>query len=163
MKRRTSCPSTSRKYSAIVTPVRPMRARTPGGSFIWPNTSAVFSRTPDSFISTQRSFPSRERSPTPARRPPGRHRDRVASIDCWGAAAQAVRGVHRQRPHPVVAQVLLDLGDELLAGAHIDLDGVVDVGQRRRRKLYVHDRADYLNDFANGAFRHVMPPELTAD
>src|SRR5947208_2961372 len=39
--------------------------RAPGGSFIWPNTSIVFSSTPDSFISSHRSLPSRERSPTP--------------------------------------------------------------------------------------------------
>ena len=32
----------SRKYSATVRPVRPTRARAPGGSFIWPNTSAHF-------------------------------------------------------------------------------------------------------------------------
>jgi len=39
--RRTSAPSSSRKYSAIVRPVSPTRARAPGGSFIWPKTSAV--------------------------------------------------------------------------------------------------------------------------
>ena len=64
MKRRTSWPS-SRKYSAIVRPARATRRRAPGGSFIWPKTSAVFSITPDSVISSQRSLPSRERSPTP--------------------------------------------------------------------------------------------------
>src|SRR5919107_869733 len=65
MKRSTSCPSSSRKYSAIVRPDSATRMRAPGGSFIWPKTSIVFSRTPDSFISSQRSLPSRERSPTP--------------------------------------------------------------------------------------------------
>ena len=65
MKRRTSWPC-SRKYSAIVRPDRATRRRAPGGSFIWPKTSAVFSITPDSVISSQRSLPSRERSPTPA-------------------------------------------------------------------------------------------------
>ena len=66
MNRRTSRPSSSRKYSAIVRPVRPTRWRAPGGSFIWPNTNAVFSMTPDSVISRMRSLPSRLRSPTPA-------------------------------------------------------------------------------------------------
>src|SRR5829696_3192621 len=66
MKRRTSWPC-SRKYSAMVRPERPTRRRAPGGSFICPKTSAVFSITPDSFISSQRSLPSRERSPTPAK------------------------------------------------------------------------------------------------
>src|SRR5215471_12966508 len=32
----------SRKYSATVRPDRPTRARAPGGSFIWPYTSAHF-------------------------------------------------------------------------------------------------------------------------
>ena len=68
----TSWPSTSRKYSAIVRPDSATRMRAPGGSFIWPKTSMVFSITPDSVISSQRSLPSRERSPTPqnADRPP---------------------------------------------------------------------------------------------
>ncbi len=44
--RSTSCFSTSRKYSAMVNPVRAIRARVPGGSFIWPNTSTVLSITP---------------------------------------------------------------------------------------------------------------------
>ena len=39
----------------------------PGGSFICPNTSAVFSSTPDSFISDHKSLPSLERSPTPVK------------------------------------------------------------------------------------------------
>ena len=51
MKSSTSCPSWSRKYSAIVRPERPTRRRAPGGSFICPNMSAVFEMTPDSFIS----------------------------------------------------------------------------------------------------------------
>ena len=42
------------------------RRRTPGGSSIWPNTSAAFSNTPDSSISMRKSVPSRVRSPTPA-------------------------------------------------------------------------------------------------
>jgi hypothetical protein len=36
MKSSTSCPSSSRKYSATVRALRPTRARAPGGSFIWP-------------------------------------------------------------------------------------------------------------------------------
>ena len=59
MKSRTSWPSSSRKYSAMVRPVRPTRARTPGGSFIWPKTSVAFFSTPEACISCQRSFPSR--------------------------------------------------------------------------------------------------------
>ena len=66
MKSSTSWFCTSRKYSAMVSAVRATRRRVPGGSSIWPNTSAVLARTPDSVISRNRSLPSRVRSPTPA-------------------------------------------------------------------------------------------------
>ncbi len=78
-KKRTSCFSTSRKYSATVSPVSPTRRRAPGGSFIWPYTSATDDSSKlsslirlDSLNSSQRSVPSRVRSPTPANteRPP---------------------------------------------------------------------------------------------
>ena len=51
----------------MVRPVSPTRARTPGGSFIWPKTSVAFLSTPEACISCHRSLPSRERSPTPAK------------------------------------------------------------------------------------------------
>ena len=63
----TSCFCTSRKYSAIVSADSATRSRVPGGSSIWPKTSAVSSMTPDSVISRKRSLPSRVRSPTPAK------------------------------------------------------------------------------------------------
>ena len=63
----TSWPCTSRKYSAMVSADSPTRSRVPGGSSIWPNTSAVSAMTPDSVISRNRSLPSRVRSPTPAK------------------------------------------------------------------------------------------------
>src|SRR3712207_6460345 len=66
MKSSTSCFCTSRKYSAIVSADSATRRRVPGGSSIWPNTSAVLSKTPASSISWMRSLPSRVRSPTPA-------------------------------------------------------------------------------------------------
>ena len=67
MKSSTSLFSLSRKYSAIVSPVSATRILTPGASFICPNTRAVLSMTPLSFISRHKSFPSRERSPTPVK------------------------------------------------------------------------------------------------
>src|SRR3954454_9706075 len=62
----TSWLGTSRKYSAMVSADRATRRRVPGGSSIWPNTRAVWPRTPASSISTIRSLPSRVGSPTPA-------------------------------------------------------------------------------------------------
>ena len=63
----TSCCCTSRKYSAMVSADSATRRRVPGGSSIWPKTSAVSLMTPDSLISRNRSLPSRVRSPTPAK------------------------------------------------------------------------------------------------
>ena len=65
MKSSTSRRSSSRKYSAMVSPESATRMRTPGASFICPKTSAVLSATPLSRISVKRSLPSRLRSPTP--------------------------------------------------------------------------------------------------
>ena len=44
IKRSTSCPSLSLKYSATVSPVRATRARAPGGSFIWPYTRDTWNK-----------------------------------------------------------------------------------------------------------------------
>ena len=48
----------------------------------------------------------------------------AAGVDDLQPAGEAVGGVHRDRPHAVVAEVLLDLADEHLAaraGAHARL------------------------------------------
>jgi len=55
MKRRTSRPSTSRKYSAIVS-AEAHASRAPGGLVHLANTKAVLASTPDSVISLIRSF-----------------------------------------------------------------------------------------------------------
>ena len=52
--------------SASASAVSPARQRAPGGSFIWPKTSAVRANTPDWPSSSNSSCPSRERSPMPA-------------------------------------------------------------------------------------------------
>jgi hypothetical protein len=49
-KNNTSWPSASRKYSATVRPDSATRARAPGGSFIWPYTSATFEPGPSSLM-----------------------------------------------------------------------------------------------------------------
>ena len=50
----------------------------------------------------------------PERRLADRHRDRRAGVDHLGAPREAVGGVHRDRPHAVVAEVLLHLAHEQL-------------------------------------------------
>ena len=71
-----------------------------------------------------------------------RNRDRPAGVDHLVAALQAVGGVHRHRAHPVVAEVLLHLADQLgrlavLVAGHLDLHRRVDLGQ-----LVGEDRVD---------------------
>merc|ERR1712194_682796 len=53
---RTSCLFTSRKYSAIVSAVKPTRIRAPGGSFICPYTSATLDSVSLSSLITLDSF-----------------------------------------------------------------------------------------------------------
>ena len=60
--------------------------------------------------------------------------DRTAGVDHLGAALQAVGGVHRHRADAVVAEVLLDLADELagallLVSGHLDRQRRVDLGE----------------------------------
>ncbi len=75
------------------------------------------------------------------------HLDRPAHADDGRAAREAVRGVHRDRPHAVLAQVLLDLEHERIAVAG-DLERVVDLGHLPGGELAVDDGADDLQDAA---------------
>ena len=63
-----------------------------------------------------------------------RHRDRAAGVDHLVAALDAVGGVHRDRADAVVAEVLLDLADQLgvftlVVAAALDHDRRVDLRQ----------------------------------
>ncbi len=86
--------------------------------------------------------------------PAHRHGDGGAGVDAFGTSAQAVRGVHGQATHPVVAQVLLHLDQKLLAVTGINFDGIIDVRQLLRRELHVHYRADDLHQLALSTLRH---------
>ena len=57
------------------------------------------------------------------------HGDRAAGVDDLDAARQAVGGVHGDRAHAVVAEVLLHLAHEDAVVAAVDGDGAVDLGQ----------------------------------
>ena len=79
-----------------------------------------------------------------------RDRDRAAGVDHLVAALQAVGGVHRHRAHPVVAEVLLHLADQLgrfaiLVAGHLDLHRRVDLRQLVREDR-VDDDAGHLLD-----------------
>ena len=81
------------------------------------------------------------------------------------AARHAVGRLHRDRAHAVLAEVLLDLGDDvdlLDAGPALgdDADGVVDLRQALG-ELDVDDRADDLNDLADALCRCCLLPLLS--
>ena len=85
---------------------------------------------------------------------PDRHRDWLAQVDRLHPALHAVGRLHRDRAHPRLAEVLLDLADDVdlrLArfSFGLDLNGVIDVRQVAVGKLDVDDRTDDLNDLAD--------------
>ena len=70
--------------------------------------------------------------------------DRPAGVDRFQAAGEPIGRGHGDRPHPVVAQVLLHLDNQgavtvLPLAGPLDLEGVVDGGQLVLRELHVHD------------------------
>ena len=84
-----------------------------------------------------------------------RHRNRCAQIDRGHVALHAVGRLHRNGAHPILAQVLLDLGDDVDVDAALtrfDMQRVVDGGQMPR-ELAGEDRSDHLHHFADCPFR----------
>ena len=82
---------------------------------------------------------------------PDRDGDRPARVDHVDPAGEAVGRRHRDRPDPVVAEVLLDLADEVVLPVAGDRHRVVDRGQLPGRELDVDDRAGDLDDPAGRA------------
>ena len=85
-----------------------------------------------------------------------RHRDRLAEVDRFHAALHAVGRLHRDRAHAVLAEVLLDFGDDverLAPSLRVALDAqrVVDRRQVAGLELDVDDRSDDLDDLADFA------------
>ena len=86
--------------------------------------------------------------------PAHRHRDGSPGIDGLHAPNHAVGGLHRDRTHSTLSQVLLHLGNHIdgignvktLAG---DSDSGVDGGQLLLLESHVHNRTDHLNHTAN--------------
>ena len=83
-----------------------------------------------------------------------RHRDRRAGVDHVDPARDPVRRVHRDRTDPVVAQMLLHLGDQhairAVVGRHRDLQGRVDFRQVVGESG-VDDDASDLDHLADGS------------
>ena len=75
---------------------------------------------------------------------PDRHLQAVTEVAHLRAPAETVGGLHADGPHPVVADLLGDLGDDangLALELDLHLDGVVDLRQSVGRELDVDDRA----------------------
>ena len=86
------------------------------------------------------------------------HLDRLAGVLGRHAADQAVGGYHRHAAHPVLAQVLLDLGDDVqrdagLGARVLDVDRVVDGRQVLVVELDVDHGTDDLNHASDLAHR----------
>ena len=69
-------------------------------------------------------------------------------------------GFHRDRAHAVLAQVLLDLADDIehrgaVRAVRDDVQRVVNLRQVSRLELHVDDGADDLHDLADILLRHV--------
>ena len=81
-----------------------------------------------------------------------RHRNRRAGVGRGHAALHAVGRLHRDRAHTVLAQVLLDLDDDVHRvplSAISDAHRVVDGGEVVLRKLHVHHGANHPDDLAD--------------
>ncbi len=96
-----------------------------------------------------------------------RHHDRSARVEHLDAAGEAVGRGHGHGADPVVAEVLLDLANDLDTVAAHDLDGVVDPRQLAGGELDVDDRTGDLNHpagscWGGGRHRRVVPPGFVA-
>jgi hypothetical protein len=76
--------------------------------------------------------------------------DRRPDVDDLHSTLQPIGRAHRDRAHPVVAEVLLDFESQGVAVLEGDLDAVVDLGQLFRRELDVDHRAGDLDDRPRG-------------
>jgi hypothetical protein len=78
----------------------------------------------------------------------------MAEVGGLHPALHAVGRFHRDRAHAVLAEVLLDFGDDvddagLFRFLRHHAQRVVDLGQVARLELNVDDRSDHLNDLSN--------------
>ncbi len=87
------------------------------------------------------------------------HGDAASGLAHDGPAHESVGGLHAHAAHAALADLLGDFaghGDGDAVDDDVHLDGVVDLGQRVRRELDVHDRSRDRDDatrFQSGLFR----------
>src|SRR6185369_4955788 len=83
-----------------------------------------------------------------------RHRDRATGVDGFHAAHHAIRRQHRNGSHTSLAEVLLNFGDNVDCGRHVETfrgnsKRLIDGRQVVAVKLDVEDGADDLYDFTD--------------
>jgi peptide chain release factor 1 len=87
------------------------------------------------------------------------HDDRLARVEHLGAAHQAVSGIHGDRAHGALAQMLRNLEDEAVALV-VHLERVQDAGQMLAVEMHVDHGPEHLAHMAGrdilpvGGFRH---------
>ena len=100
----------------------------------------------------------------PERRLADRDRDRPSEVDDVDAPREAVGRVHGDRADAVVAEVLLHLGDQVVA-VHGDAEGAVDLGEIVREERVDDDALDF-DHFADvltlRLLRHASPGEVVS-
>jgi hypothetical protein len=94
-----------------------------------------------------------------------RHRDRRAGVDGLHPALHAIGRFHRHGADAILAEMLLDLGDDVdrLRPVAGDADGVVDRRQMAALEFDVHDWTDHLHDFTDFGlccYSHVLVTPL---
>ena len=93
-------------------------------------------------------------------------RNPLAQIQDLHPALHAVGRLHRHRAHAVLAEVLLDLANDVdragRTALRFDVQRVVDGRQVAGLELDVHDRTDHLNDFAVVLLSHLFIPSPRA-
>ena len=81
--------------------------------------------------------------------------DRLSRIDSLCASYKSVGRTHSYAANDIVADMLCDFDNEALS-VIVDLNGVLQVRQRVRRKADIKYRADDLNDRTDVFFSHFM-------
>src|SRR5712664_1385246 len=84
-----------------------------------------------------------------------RHSDWTTGIDRFHTAHHAVRGQHRNRTHPALAQMLLNFGDDIdrsrdLEAFRHDAQRLIDRRQILSLEFDINDGSNDLHDVAEG-------------
>ena len=83
-----------------------------------------------------------------------RHGDGRTTVDCFESSSQSLGWTHGDTPNPVIAELLLDLDDQVDASGDDHLDRVVHLRGESRRKRYIDHRSEHLHHFSARPILH---------